>query len=69
MCALGVTRARLPVQLKILRWFPSLAYVCQHIPRNILEATYGINIIRPREDEDPDRKPTAEELLTAYGCE
>ncbi|NXY49657.1 LSG1 GTPase, partial [Ceuthmochares aereus] len=47
--------------------FPSLAYVCQHIPRNILEATYGINIIRPREDEDPDRKPTAEELLTAYG--
>ncbi|NXD76523.1 LSG1 GTPase, partial [Halcyon senegalensis] len=53
--------------LKITRWFPSLAYVCQHIPRNILEATYGINIIRPREDEDPDRKPTAEELLTAYG--
>ncbi|NXK60053.1 LSG1 GTPase, partial [Sylvietta virens] len=48
-------------------WFPSLAYVCQHIPRNVLEATYGINIIRPREDEDPDRKPTAEELLTAYG--
>ncbi|KGL73564.1 Large subunit GTPase 1, partial [Tinamus guttatus] len=46
----------------------SLTYVCQHIPRNILEATYGINIIRPREDEDPDRKPTAEELLTAYGC-
>ncbi|OXB63982.1 hypothetical protein ASZ78_014746 [Callipepla squamata] len=39
----------------------------QHIPRNILEATYGINIVRPREDEDPDRKPTAEELLTAYG--
>ncbi|NWI20298.1 LSG1 GTPase, partial [Crypturellus soui] len=51
-----------------INWFPSLAYVCQHIPRNILEATYGINIIRPREDEDPDRKPTAEELLTAYGC-
>ncbi|KAJ7412938.1 Large subunit GTPase 1 like protein [Willisornis vidua] len=55
-------------QLKITRSFPSLAYVCQHIPRNILEATYGISIIRPREDEDPDRKPTAEELLTAYGC-
>ncbi|NXS96974.1 LSG1 GTPase, partial [Jacana jacana] len=48
-------------------WFPSLAYVCQHIPRNVLESTYGINIIRPREDEDPDRMPTAEELLTAYG--
>ncbi|KFV75443.1 Large subunit GTPase 1, partial [Dryobates pubescens] len=51
----------------ITRWFPSLAYVCQHIPRNVLEATYGISIIRPREDEDPERKPTAEELLTAYG--
>ncbi|XP_068810153.1 large subunit GTPase 1 homolog [Struthio camelus] len=47
---------------------PPVSLVCQHIPRNILEATYGINIIRPREDEDPDRKPTAEELLTAYGC-
>ncbi|NWX86800.1 LSG1 GTPase, partial [Nothoprocta pentlandii] len=53
---------------KITSWFPSLVHVCQHIPRNILEATYGISIIRPREDEDPDRKPTAEELLTAYGC-
>ncbi|MGH0134049.1 UNVERIFIED_CONTAM: hypothetical protein FKN15_011808 [Acipenser sinensis] len=39
----------------------------QHIPRHVLEATYGINIIRPREDEDPDRTPTAEEFLTAYG--
>uniref|UniRef100_A0A3Q1IBP1 Large subunit GTPase 1 homolog n=1 Tax=Anabas testudineus TaxID=64144 RepID=A0A3Q1IBP1_ANATE len=29
--------------------------------------TYGINIIRPREDEDPDRPPTSEELLMAYG--
>ncbi|XP_035400314.1 large subunit GTPase 1 homolog [Cygnus atratus] len=46
---------------------PPISLVCQHIPRNILEATYGISIIRPREDEDPDRKPTAEELLTAYG--
>ncbi|XP_069720521.1 large subunit GTPase 1 homolog [Phaenicophaeus curvirostris] len=46
---------------------PPISLVCQHIPRNILEATYGINIIRPREDEDPERKPTAEELLTAYG--
>ncbi|KAH1165694.1 hypothetical protein KIL84_023253 [Mauremys mutica] len=39
----------------------------QHIPRYVLEATYGINIIRPREDEEPDRQPTSEELLTAYG--
>uniref|UniRef100_A0A3B4ZI92 Large subunit GTPase 1 homolog n=1 Tax=Stegastes partitus TaxID=144197 RepID=A0A3B4ZI92_9TELE len=37
------------------------------IPRHVLEGTYGINIIRPREDEDPDRPPTSEELLMAYG--
>ncbi|XP_051006778.1 large subunit GTPase 1 homolog [Acomys russatus] len=37
-------------------------------PRRVLEATYGINIIKPREDEDPYRPPTSEELLTAYGC-
>uniref|UniRef100_A0A8C6RYF8 Large subunit GTPase 1 homolog n=1 Tax=Nannospalax galili TaxID=1026970 RepID=A0A8C6RYF8_NANGA len=39
-----------------------------NIPRHVLEATYGINIIKPREDEDPYRPPTSEELLTAYGC-
>ncbi|XP_072111386.1 large subunit GTPase 1 homolog [Mobula birostris] len=46
---------------------PPVSLVCQHIPRHVLEATYGINIIRPREDEDPNRQPTYEELLTAYG--
>ncbi|KAL2090251.1 hypothetical protein ACEWY4_014939 [Coilia grayii] len=46
---------------------PAISLVCQTIPRAVLEATYGINIIRPREDEDPDRPPTAEELLSAYG--
>uniref|UniRef100_A0A8D0HM36 Large subunit GTPase 1 homolog n=1 Tax=Sphenodon punctatus TaxID=8508 RepID=A0A8D0HM36_SPHPU len=46
---------------------PPVSLVCQRVPRRILEATYGINIIRPREDEDPDRQPTAEELLMAYG--
>ncbi|KAK2835433.1 hypothetical protein Q5P01_015917 [Channa striata] len=37
------------------------------VPRHVLEGTYGINIILPREDEDPDRPPTSEELLMAYG--
>ncbi|KAM8771273.1 large subunit GTPase 1 homolog [Rhynchonycteris naso] len=41
--------------------------LCRNIPRHVLEATYGINIIKPREDEDPHRPPTSEELLTAYG--
>ncbi|KAM6223137.1 large subunit GTPase 1 homolog [Rhynchocyon petersi] len=47
---------------------PPIFYVCQNIPRRVLEATYGITIIKPREDEDPHRAPTSEELLTAYGC-
>ncbi|XP_077059907.1 large subunit GTPase 1 homolog [Siphateles boraxobius] len=46
---------------------PAISLVCQTIPRTVLEGTYGINIIRPREDEDPDRLPTYEELLMAYG--
>ncbi|XP_005921035.1 large subunit GTPase 1 homolog [Haplochromis burtoni] len=46
---------------------PAISLICQTIPRHVLEGTYGINIIRPREDEDPDRPPTAEELLMAYG--
>lgn len=46
---------------------PAASLVCQTIPRHVLEGTYGINIIRPREDEDPDRAPTSEEFLTAYG--
>lgn len=47
---------------------PPVSLVCQNIPRRVLEATYGINIIKPGEDEDPYRPPTSEELLTAYGC-
>ncbi|KAL1787973.1 large subunit GTPase 1-like [Sigmodon hispidus] len=47
---------------------PPVSLVCQNIPRHVLEATYGINIIKPGEDEDPCRPPTSEELLTAYGC-
>uniref|UniRef100_UPI0037E749A9 large subunit GTPase 1 homolog n=1 Tax=Semicossyphus pulcher TaxID=241346 RepID=UPI0037E749A9 len=46
---------------------PAVSLICQVIPRHVLEGTYGINIIRPREDEDPDRHPTYEELLMAYG--
>lgn len=50
------------------KFLNSFGHVCQTIPRHVLEGTYGINIIRPREDEDPDRLPTYEELLMAYGC-
>uniref|UniRef100_A0A8C5MLD9 Large subunit GTPase 1 homolog n=1 Tax=Leptobrachium leishanense TaxID=445787 RepID=A0A8C5MLD9_9ANUR len=46
---------------------PPISLIAQRIPRHVLETVYGINIIRPREDEDQDRAPTAEELLSAYG--
>ncbi|XP_075717865.1 large subunit GTPase 1 homolog [Rhinoderma darwinii] len=46
---------------------PPISLIAQRIPRYALEAIYGINIIRPREDEDQDRAPTSEELLAAYG--
>uniref|UniRef100_A0A8C3G577 Large subunit GTPase 1 homolog n=1 Tax=Cyclopterus lumpus TaxID=8103 RepID=A0A8C3G577_CYCLU len=46
---------------------PAIGYICQVIPRHVLEGTYGFNIIRPREDEDPDRPPSSEEMLMAYG--
>ncbi|BFZ23014.1 hypothetical protein BsWGS_26054 [Bradybaena similaris] len=40
----------------------------QRIPRNVLEATYSIMILRPSLDDNADRTPTAEELLNAYGA-
>ncbi|XP_035033104.1 large subunit GTPase 1 homolog [Hippoglossus stenolepis] len=46
---------------------PAVSLICQSVPRHVLEGTYGVNIIRPREDEDPNRNPSSEELLMAYG--
>ncbi|XP_040284263.1 large subunit GTPase 1 homolog [Bufo bufo] len=46
---------------------PPISLIAQRIPRYVVESIYGINIIRPREDEDQDRAPTSEELLAAYG--
>lgn len=36
------------------------------MPRKVIENTYGINIAKPRENEDQNRPPTAEEMLSAY---
>ncbi|XP_029651704.1 large subunit GTPase 1 homolog [Octopus sinensis] len=46
---------------------PPVSLVCQQIPRTILEDIYGIMIPKPDEYDDPDRPPTALELLNAYG--
>ncbi|KAK2716726.1 hypothetical protein QYM36_007016 [Artemia franciscana] len=45
---------------------PTNQVVC-HIPKHIFEDTYGIFLPKPQESEDPNRKPTAEELLDSYG--
>ena len=52
-------------------YLPPISLICQHIPRAVLETTYGILLPRPRQQdgEDPDRTPTANELLTSYACE
>ncbi|XP_060516627.1 large subunit GTPase 1 homolog [Cylas formicarius] len=36
------------------------------IPRHVIEEKYGILLPQPIEGEDPNRNPTAEELLNAY---
>lgn len=46
-------------------WSPS-AIVAQQIPRYYLESVYGISLPQPTNDEDPDRCPTATELLSAF---
>ncbi|XP_078696771.1 large subunit GTPase 1 homolog [Branchiostoma floridae x Branchiostoma belcheri] len=47
---------------------PPTSLVCRHIPRHVLEQTYGVNLPAPGEGEDPNRLPTANELLNAYGA-
>ncbi|XP_043194133.1 large subunit GTPase 1 homolog [Amphibalanus amphitrite] len=46
---------------------PPVNLVAHLIPRPVLERTYGLMLPLPREGEQPDRPPTAEELLNAYG--
>ncbi|XP_063965874.1 large subunit GTPase 1 homolog [Lytechinus pictus] len=45
---------------------PPVSLMCQRVPRDVLELTYGINLIEPGEGEDQDRPPTALELLNAH---
>ena len=46
---------------------PPVTAVASLIPRHVLEDTYGLILPKPKEGEDPDRGPTSEELLNAYG--
>ncbi|XP_065172832.1 large subunit GTPase 1 homolog, partial [Atheta coriaria] len=46
---------------------PPVNLVSSLIPRHVIEYLYGIMLPLPMEGEDPDRPPTSEELLNAYG--
>lgn len=47
---------------------PAVTLLATMIPRHIMEDLYGLMLPVPSEGEDPDRAPTAEQLLNAYGC-
>lgn len=38
----------------------------EHIPRGVFEMSYGITLPKPKDYEDQNRQPTAEELCSAY---
>ncbi|XP_071496171.1 large subunit GTPase 1 homolog [Diadema antillarum] len=43
-----------------------VSLLCARMPREVLELTYGMNLIKPQAGEDPDRPPTALEFLNAH---
>ncbi|KAK6629695.1 hypothetical protein RUM43_003513 [Polyplax serrata] len=46
---------------------PPITLVASLIPRHVLEDMYAIILPKPKEGEDPERSPTSEEVLNAYG--
>lgn len=47
-------------------YIPPVSLVCKLIPRKLLQALYGIILPKPDEGDDPNRDPTAYELLGCY---
>jgi large subunit GTPase 1 len=39
-----------------------------HIPKNLIEMFYGIELPKPKEGQDPNRLPSPEELCSRYSC-
>ncbi|XP_071946036.1 large subunit GTPase 1 homolog isoform X2 [Antedon mediterranea] len=60
-----ITNGVLPID-QMRDFKPAITLLTQVISRQVLEATYGITIIKPKEGEDPNRPPTAMELVNAY---
>lgn len=47
---------------------PPVNLVTNLIPKHVIEDRYALMLPHPQEGEDPNRPPTAEELLNSYGC-
>lgn len=62
-----VTNGVLPLD-QLRDFAPPVNQISGLIPRHVFEDKYGILITTPKEGEDPDRPPNAEEILSAYGC-
>eukprot|EP01101_Sappina_pedata_P001499 TRINITY_DN11581_c0_g1_i1.p1 TRINITY_DN11581_c0_g1~~TRINITY_DN11581_c0_g1_i1.p1 ORF type:complete len:571 (+),score=295.70 TRINITY_DN11581_c0_g1_i1:121-1713(+) len=45
---------------------PPIELMCERIPKVTFELLYGIILPKPRDHEDPNRRPTAQELLQTY---
>jgi large subunit GTPase 1 len=45
---------------------PPIQLMCERIPKKTFELLYGIILPKPADHEDPNRNPTAQELLQTY---
>lgn len=43
-----------------------ISLLLEHIPRQVFEILYGIELPKPKEGQDPKRLPFAEELCSTY---
>lgn len=55
----------LPVD-QLRDWISPTTLLSERIPRDIIERLYGIMLPLPGFEEDPDRKPTASEILSTF---
>eukprot|EP00898_Chlorokybus_atmophyticus_P005984 jgi/Chlat1/6387/Chrsp44S00451 len=60
-----VTAGVLPID-RLTEHRGPVGIVAKRVPREVLEKTYSIHLPPPLEHEDPNRPPTASELLRAY---
>jgi len=55
----------LPID-QLREWIEPTTILVERIPRHIIERVYGFEITKPGEEEDPNRLPTASELLSSH---